>query len=194
MLYHFLLIFPLDLKEFLTSYLSSISPRFYPTGLFWRINTTYWSQDGFDQRGSVTTTKELLSSGNAPMTGTAPAPIPRSRSNRRRHGRLPACIFPWRPYGFIIHHRSMKDLSCSFAIHSVPFTFQLSHKVPCCYYSCRLAHTSEYRIRWQGRCMALEILFPLHHRDVVSCVWQLPTGVVVVMTHDRRRLVKHVSW
>ena len=34
MLYHFLLIFPLGLKEFLTAYLSSISPRFYPTGHF----------------------------------------------------------------------------------------------------------------------------------------------------------------
>jgi len=34
MLYHFLLIFLLGLKEFLTAYLSSISARFYPTGLF----------------------------------------------------------------------------------------------------------------------------------------------------------------
>ena len=34
MLYHFLLIFPLGLKEFLTAYLSSISPHFYPIGLF----------------------------------------------------------------------------------------------------------------------------------------------------------------
>jgi len=34
MLYHFLLIFSLGLKEFLTAYLSSISPRFYPTTIF----------------------------------------------------------------------------------------------------------------------------------------------------------------
>ena len=63
------------------------------------------------------------------------------------------------------------------------------------YCSCRLAHTSEYRIRWQGRCMVLEILFPLHHRDVVSCVWQLPNwSSSHDSCHDRQRLVEHVSW
>ena len=49
MLYFFLLIFPLGLKKFLIAYLSSISPRFYPTTIFGGLILFIDLKDGFDQ-------------------------------------------------------------------------------------------------------------------------------------------------
>jgi hypothetical protein len=61
---------------------NSISIKYFSSFLsyrtFWRFNTIHWSQDGFDQRGSVTTAKELISSGNIwerSHDGTVDAPL-----------------------------------------------------------------------------------------------------------------------
>jgi hypothetical protein len=126
MLYHFLLIFPLDLKEFLATYLSSISPHFYPNMTFWRINTIHWSQDGFDQRESVTTIDRLISSENGNC----------SRTGSRSHS--PRAVEPSTPWAVACEHsaiasvrvykHTLQDQWKTLFIRSFTFSFTFQRK------------------------------------------------------------------
>jgi hypothetical protein len=118
---------------------NSISIKYFSSFLsyrtFWMINTIHWSQDGFDQRWSVTTAKELISSGNIwerSHDGTVDAPLSLShyRSNRRRHGRLPACsLHGVHTTCIYMYITDQWRLLVHFAIHRIPFTFQFSQYI-----------------------------------------------------------------
>jgi hypothetical protein len=128
MLYHFLLIFPLGLKEFLTTYLSSISPCFYPTGLFGGL-ILFIDLKMDSIKGRVLQLQRGCS--HLGMFPTWELPMLLSSSILRTVGsmeQLPASTSPWCLYNMYIyvHQKLMKTLwfTCHYCI---PFTFQVSH-------------------------------------------------------------------
>ena len=119
MLFHFLLIFSLGLKEFLTKYVSSISHRFYPTGHFGGLMLYIDLKMDSIKRG-------VLQLHCWSHVGTVPTLL--SLSLFEPSTLWSGCLraHPWRPYGCVYtYQRSMKGLLVHLPLQCVPFTFSL---------------------------------------------------------------------